>query len=99
MSTRPRSPRCWNRQTPLAPRFARARDPERFRDLLAVRLAGQSAVDLERRLNAAGVPAARVRTLREFTREAVSTGLLQPALLGEGEAQALTPGLGWRTLR
>lgn len=81
------------------PAFARARDPEGFRDLLAARLAGQSAVDLERRLNAAGVPAARVRTLREFTREAVSTGLLQPALLGEDESQALTPGLGWRTLR
>jgi crotonobetainyl-CoA:carnitine CoA-transferase CaiB-like acyl-CoA transferase len=81
------------------PTFARARDPAGFRDLLVARLAGQSAADLERRLNAAGVPAARVRTLREFTREAVSTGLLQLALLGEGDAQAPTPGLGWRTLR
>jgi crotonobetainyl-CoA:carnitine CoA-transferase CaiB-like acyl-CoA transferase len=81
------------------PAFARARDPDAFRALLAARLANQSAIDLERRLNAAGVPAARVRTLREFTREAVSTGLLQPVLLGEGKAQALTPGLGWRTLR
>jgi crotonobetainyl-CoA:carnitine CoA-transferase CaiB-like acyl-CoA transferase len=79
------------------PAFARARDPEGFRDLVAARLAGQSAVDLEQRLNAAGVPAARVRTLREFTQEAVQTGLLQPVVLGEGEAQAVTPGLGWRT--
>jgi hypothetical protein len=47
----------------------------------------------------AGVPAARVRTLREFTQETVHTGLLQPVALGKGEARALTPGLGWRTMR
>jgi crotonobetainyl-CoA:carnitine CoA-transferase CaiB-like acyl-CoA transferase len=76
--------------------FARARDPQAFRDLLARRLAGQSAADLEQQLNAAGVPAARVRTLREFTREAVDTGLLQPVVLGDGDARATTPGLGWR---
>ena len=79
-----------------APAFARARDPQGFRQLLAARMIGHSAADLERRLNAAGVPAARVRTLREFTREAVDTGLLQPAAAGEGEARALMPGLGWR---
>lgn len=78
------------------PTFARARDPQAFRDLLATRLAGQSAVELEHRLNAAGVPAARVRTLREFTREAVDTGLLEPVVLGEGDGRAVTPGLGWR---
>jgi crotonobetainyl-CoA:carnitine CoA-transferase CaiB-like acyl-CoA transferase len=77
--------------------FARARDPQAFRRLLAAHLAGHSAADLEQRLNAAGVPAARVRTLREFTREAVDTGLLQPVALGEDEARAITPGLGWRT--
>ncbi|MBK7473918.1 MAG: CoA transferase [Betaproteobacteria bacterium] len=80
------------------PAFARARDPWAFRELLAARLAGQTAADLEQRLNANGVPAARVRTLREFTQEAVATGLLQPVVLGEGEAQAITPGLGWRAL-
>lgn len=79
------------------PAFARARDPQAFRELLAARLAGQSATDLERRLNAHGIPAARVRTLREFTQEAVETGLLRPVVLGEGEARAITPGLGWRT--
>ena len=78
------------------PTFARARHPQAFRDLLASRLAGLSAAELEHRLNAAGVPAARVRTLREFTREAVDTGLLEPVVLGEGEAIAVTPGLGWR---
>lgn len=79
-----------------APAFARARDPKAFRALLAARIAGQSAADLERRLNAAGVPAARVRTLREFTHEAVDTGLLQPAEFGDGDTRVVTPGLGWR---
>jgi len=80
------------------PSFARARDPRAFRELLATRLRDRSADDLEQQLNAAGVPAARVRTLREFTQEAVSTGMLQPIALGEGEAEAASPGLGWRVL-
>lgn len=78
------------------PAFARARDPQAFREMLAARLQRHSASDLERRLNASGVPAARVRTLREFTREAVDTGLLKPIVLGEDEAQVTTPGLAWR---
>ena len=82
-----------------APAFARARDPQAFRALLAARLAHESAVDIEQRLNASAVPAARVRTLREFTREAVDTGLLRPVELGSGADRAITPGLGWRTIR
>lgn len=78
------------------PAFARARDPQAFRALLAARLADRSAADMEQRLNERGVPAARVRTLREFAQEAVATGLLQPVALGEGDARTLTPGLGWR---
>jgi crotonobetainyl-CoA:carnitine CoA-transferase CaiB-like acyl-CoA transferase len=76
--------------------FARARHPQAFRELLATHLAQHCAGELEDRLNTAGVPAARVRTLREFTGEAVATGLLRPVVLGEGEARAVTPGLGWR---
>lgn len=76
--------------------FARARDPEGFRALLAARIAPLDGSELEAALHAAGVPAARVRTLREFTQEAVDTGLLQPTVLGEGEARAVTPGLGWQ---
>ena len=79
-----------------APAFARARDPRAFRELVATRLRDCSAADIEPRLNAVGVPAARVRTLREFTQEAVVTGMLQPVVLGEDEAAAVTPGLGWR---
>lgn len=80
-----------------APAFARARDPQAFRELLAARLAPASAADIERQLNARAVPAARVRTLREFTRHAVDTGLLRPVELGTGADRAITPGLGWRT--
>jgi len=82
-----------------APAFARARDPQAFRELLATRLAHESAADIEQRLNASAVPAARVRTLREFTSEAVGTGLLRPLALGSGADRAVTPGLGWRTTR
>jgi len=78
------------------PAFARARDPAAFRARLAEHLAAHSAHDLEERLNARGVPAARVRTLGEFTREAIDSGLLRPVALGEGDARAITPGLGWR---
>jgi crotonobetainyl-CoA:carnitine CoA-transferase CaiB-like acyl-CoA transferase len=81
------------------PAFARARDPEAFRALLATRLESRSAIDVEARLNESGVPAARVRTLREFAQEAVTTGLLQPLVVGDGEARATIPGLGWRTSR
>jgi len=81
------------------PRFARARDPQAFRALLAERLAQRTADEWEQSLNAAGVPAARVRTLREFAQEAVQSGLLQPQVLGEGDARAVTPGLGWRVRR
>jgi crotonobetainyl-CoA:carnitine CoA-transferase CaiB-like acyl-CoA transferase len=78
--------------------FARARDPQAFRALLAAHLREQSAADMEKRLNARAVPSARVRTLREFTREAADTGLLQTVALGEGEARVITPGLGWRSV-
>ncbi len=81
---------------PGAASFARARDAQGFRALLAGRIASCSAAELEQALNAQGVPAARVRTLRGFTQEAVQSGLLQPVVLGEGDAQAHTPGLGWR---
>ncbi len=80
------------------PAFARARDASAFRTLLSTVLAHRSARELEPQLNACGVPAARVRTLREFTHEAVESGLLQPVELGTGEERALGPGLGWTVL-
>ena len=83
------------------PGFARAREPQAFRDKLAAALKTRSAQDWEERLHAAGVPAARVRTLSEFTGEAQAAGALLPMLLaalpGMGSAQVATPGLGWAT--
>jgi crotonobetainyl-CoA:carnitine CoA-transferase CaiB-like acyl-CoA transferase len=76
--------------------FARARDPHAFRALLARSVSGHAASDLEQRLNVAGVPAARVRTVRQFVQEAVETGMMEPVVLGTGDDCAATPGLGWR---
>jgi crotonobetainyl-CoA:carnitine CoA-transferase CaiB-like acyl-CoA transferase len=81
------------------PRFAQARDPQQFRHAVATRLAQREAAHWEAALNEQGVPAARVRTLREFTHEATEQGWLQPLALGVGEARALTPGLGWQAQR
>lgn len=82
---------------PGASTFARAREPAAFRALVATCVAAQSAAGLEARLNACGVPAARVRTVREFAHEAVDSGLLQAVEVGTGGDRAITPGLGWRT--
>ncbi len=80
------------------PGFARARDPQAFRDKLATALKARSAQDWEERLHAAGVPGARVRTLSEFTQEAQAAGALLPTLLQMANASGVgvaTPGLGW----
>lgn len=81
------------------PRFAVAREPAAFRAAVAAALRADDAAHWEVRLNEAGVPAARVRRLGEFTREAVARGLLAPLVLGEGESQAPSPGLGWQVRR
>jgi len=75
-----------------------ARDPQAFRDKLAAALKTRSAQDWEVPLHAVGVPAARVRTLSEFTAEARSAGALLPTLLSVAGTTGLTvptPGLGW----
>lgn len=79
------------------PGFARARDPQAFRDKLAAALLQRSAQDWEDALQAAGVPAARVRSLAEFTNEAQSVGALMPTMLEFAGGQVATPGLGWQT--
>ena len=67
---------------------------QRFRDAFAPR----SAADMESRLNAVGVPAARVRKLGEFLDEAqggAGIGLV-PTVYTQGSSQVRTPGLGFR---
>ena len=77
--------------------FARARDPQAFRDNLTNALKTRPASEWESLLHAAGVPAARVRTLSEFTAEALAAGALVPTVLQMEGNSAVTPGLGWTT--
>ncbi|GAC1532225.1 MAG: CoA transferase [Ramlibacter sp.] len=78
--------------------FVIARDlpylQQRFHDAFAQR----SATEMEARLNAVGVPAARVRKLGEFLDEAqAANGMaLVPTAYAQGKAQVRTPGLGFR---
>ena len=58
---------------------------QRFRDAFAQ----QSADEMETKLNAAGIPAARVRRLGEFLN-------FQAQVFAQGEASVRTPGLGFR---
>ncbi len=75
--------------------FARARDPAAFKVKLAAALKTNTAAHWEAVCNAQGIPAARVRDLAEFTREAVASGALVPTQLQLGDVKISTPGLGW----
>lgn len=79
------------------PGFARARDPAAFRGKLAAALKARSAAEWEALFNGAGIPAARVRSLAEFTTEAQAAGALVPSLLTMAGCTVPTPGLGWHT--
>ncbi|MBI5276401.1 MAG: CoA transferase [Burkholderiales bacterium] len=78
--------------------FVVARDLDYLRAQFREAFAGRSAADMEERLNAAGVPAARVRRLGEFLQEAQACG----AAAGQGLSfeqngrTVRTPGLGFR---
>jgi crotonobetainyl-CoA:carnitine CoA-transferase CaiB-like acyl-CoA transferase len=77
------------------PGFARAKNPEAFRARLAAQLRTQTAQTWEDRLNAVGVPAARLRDIAEFTQEAVACGALLPRPLYLDGSTVDSPGLGW----
>ena len=53
--------------------FATTRDPAALRERLVQAFAGASAAEWEHRLNAASVPAARVRTVGEFTERTLAS--------------------------
>lgn len=75
--------------------FARTdRGPE-LRALLQERLGEQSASDLENRLNAAGVPAARVRDLGQCVADAVANDLIDTWNVAGDDARP-APALGFR---
>lgn len=77
--------------------FARAREPAAFQDKLAAALKTRTAEQWEESLNLAGIPAARVRSLGEFTSEAVDAGALKPAMFRTPNCVVPVPGLGWHT--
>ncbi|RYY90636.1 MAG: CoA transferase [Comamonadaceae bacterium] len=82
--------------SPQARGFATTRHPAELRALLQEAMSAQSARDLELRLNAAGVPAARVRDLSECVAEAAGDDLLERwDLPAAGGVQV--PGLGFRS--
>ncbi|WP_223275135.1 CoA transferase [Delftia tsuruhatensis] len=79
--------------------FVAARDAsalQRLQACLAEAFAARSARDMEARLNAVGVPAARVRRLGEFLGEARAAGTVSPVSYGAGGAAVDTPGMGFR---
>ncbi|MGO4329798.1 CoA transferase [Cupriavidus sp. 2TAF22] len=78
------------------PAFVRSRDPAALKAALCAVLADADAVQVEARLSACGVPAARVRNIAEFARESMSNGALSTVELRDGETTVLSPGLGFR---
>jgi crotonobetainyl-CoA:carnitine CoA-transferase CaiB-like acyl-CoA transferase len=79
--------------------FVVARDLPYLRERFCAAFALSSAADMERRLNAVGVPAARVRKLGEFLSEIEGGDKLPlPGLrFAQGERVVRTPGLGFRS--
>ena len=77
------------------PGFARAKNPQAFRDKLAAALRTRTAAAWEELFNKEGIPAARVRHLAEFTAEAQTQGALKPIQMQLEGFEVATPGLGW----
>ncbi len=76
--------------------FVIARDLPALQTRFHQAFAGHSAADMEKRLNAVGVPAARVRRLGEFMGEAQAAGALAPVSYQQAGTGVHTPGLGFR---
>ncbi|MCO4861585.1 CoA transferase [Cupriavidus sp. WGlv3] len=81
------------------PAFVRALDPAALKRAIAGAVAAGAAADLEPRLAALGVPAARLRNIAEFAAESMANGSLQPVTLREGQTEVMSPGLGFRVYR
>jgi crotonobetainyl-CoA:carnitine CoA-transferase CaiB-like acyl-CoA transferase len=80
--------------------FATTHRPAELREVLQNAIGPQSADDLERRLSAVGVPAARVRDLAQCVADAAAQGLMERWALPGAEAAQVpvqVPGLGFRT--
>jgi crotonobetainyl-CoA:carnitine CoA-transferase CaiB-like acyl-CoA transferase len=80
--------------------FVVARDLDYLREQFCTAFATRSAAAMEQRLNAVGVPAARVRKLGEFLSETQQRDKIDiPGLqFGQDGREVRTPGLGFRYL-
>lgn len=75
--------------------FAKAKDPVKLGQALARAMAAETLDVIEKKLAAANVPAARLRRLDEFAAELKAAPPANFVTLGDGEAQVLSPGLGF----
>ncbi len=75
--------------------FLRARDPAAVKARLGTRTADFEGAELERLCLAAKVPAALVRPLDEFVRDAVERGELESEVLEDEGTRVVSPGLGF----
>ena len=78
--------------------FVIAKDMDYLRERFRAAFADRSAAEMETRLNAVGVPAARVRKLGEFLREVDQGGhvTLPDVRYAQNGHEVRTPGLGFR---
>lgn len=76
--------------------FLKARDPVQVKARIGARTAEFDGEDLERRLIAARVPVALVRSLEAFTRQAVDQGWIEPVVLDDEGTRVVSPGLGFK---
>jgi len=76
--------------------FVRSHDPAGLKAAIADRIRTLRPDDLEHRLAARGVPAAKVRKLGEFATEALRHGRLSTVVLQGDGASVTSPGLGFR---
>ncbi|UUC91519.1 CoA transferase [Comamonas sp. C11] len=76
--------------------FVQSLDPVALKAALAVALEGSDAAQLEARLSARGVPAARLRDIAEFASEAMANGAMAAVELHDDGVSVKSPGLGFR---
>ncbi len=78
------------------PSFLRARDPAAVKSRLSARTCELEGAELERLCLAAKVPAAQVRPLDVFAREAAATGVIDTTILDDEGTCVVSPGLGFK---
>lgn len=83
----------------LPPAFVRSLNPEALKQALAEAVAQCDGAELEARLNAAHVPAARLRDIAEFAGEASESGSIRTVDLIDDGVMVRSPGIGFGIYR